>query len=1578
MFINRVSANYQNIQFKGIQHSIDNIGNNVYRFNYPFDYDNENCEILLFKLKQLPNYEYELIKTPLAKITLDATGTDVDVKSLIGLNDTEPFAYKYIRRDKNSGEIIAEGADSGQNFRVENNKVVFYTHAKSLDDKNKPNDYTFVSRKGTLPRVYGAGYSTFPDSQRVGIYAKSFNDDNTGDIFLDKNLQAELEKTQRHFSSKTGGNLAGLEYNLDYLSNIGCKVQVANPIAGGDNRSGHHYWNKNNMQISDDMGNTEQFNSYIRKLFQKGMTYLYDATLTSEGLEGIHFQYALRWADKNPQTYYWFKMQGIKNQPIGLGVFPKNKQTLSHRVINPPTIYNEKTHKIEKNHNYNSKKETLFQIYDSSQVTKEQLSKLDKPIETYQKLKSGDFLKINSHNDTLINYVFEVNPQEYSDRLESYIKNNKKNVAINSPEGTMYIAQFSNFKLYKKSEGGLVAWDANTDMVKLNYHTSGYDEKLEQYILNPLQKSRIKELRKRGAFEVQDLAHQVVKYWASKVKNSQILYSAQVLKNAESSTQIEDFISKGLLPSEAFLNEDEINNIKRGFYILAQKGEYDKDNTTLKALMALPLDTLEFAENTVGVLSTSYFSNRAIDEDTLGLSRFELLQKDNPHLVEEYKSVYLKVNSMFANEIKGFADEIINKVNASSQEKLLDEHGNYTEFGEYVIELIGADITKYAFLKSLTGDKLKTKILPNGEITYDYRHIKEMTSLKSLGIDEATPEEEAMALFRLIKKGLSKLNSTDAEFLSKSIFSRISGLSTNSFRIAEAMVNKAGKDLAWRLDAAKDTEDQDAIRSQDATFDQIFTNLTNFWGKLVQTIKTETPHAYIMAELTDVADVMRDSLGERTSCYDNMPNIGLKFKSVPETMIKLFNETGITSEAAYSYFFTDLLKTFGPDLTNGEAIVANPNMSSEEATRIRCNNFYCKTNELINTRSADYVRSLYTFVGNHDKPRILHGLALDMKLFHGSLSLQNKEGVLDYKLNRENRIETLKQLTNADDFDSLPLEAKLNIDNPEYFKTASLYAVATSQLLRNAINDSLNGIATDLELSYIKSALVDLTNGNFKDNGNTTKIPAINIQELASVENALNAIVKLAKIQISDSDIEAIVREANKSQLIEEFYVHNDLSYIQEPLKTNDNTIKKVLDDIKRSNYNKIDLILRGSNEGASSQEKDYEKYSLYTVAVVGLIRKAFINVMGEEADTRARFLDACKEFVKKYDKANIDANKTPLPTFENSALTMAKKAFASEDFKTSLEMLIEQAEYKARKDGKLGENQHFANSDDIILNVWKNATEPAIQKASMMMSFLSALVGIPTIYGGDELGMSGYDEKAKNIYLKNRNPLPWSELEDGIFKDFRTKIQQFMLEGTNIRNRSGVNALNNGTAYSAMTSDKNIPAFIMQDGYGNMTVSIFNATGINVNNRFDYFKSLGITDENKKSFFEENKIDSFNPDNRYVPIQKNVDIDFIELCAGISLPLGLTFLNSDARDKAEYIIKKIDNKFRIVNKNGGKISLNGFTAKNGVMVLKHAKDIGKRLAFKGSYNTQYQIFNDIYSHKEKQVVGTKFSCNVV
>ncbi len=1554
MFINKITA-VTKPTFKGYQHVVNNVGDSLYRFNFPYDYNTENCKIQFFKLTPTENYNYKLEESPILELDLKEGGIEVDLESNTNLDRNDAFAYRFVKTDKETGAIRYMGADTGVTFSLGNgNKVNFWLKDGNKNDKT----YTFVNRNTTTPRVQGAGYLVYPDSQKVGVKYRDFDHENTGEIYTDEVERAEMEKVVRTFSNKTGGNLAGLEQNLEYLAQNGYKIQPSNPIAGGDNKFSHHYANKNNYQISSDMGNIENFKSYMRKLFQKGMVYVHDSTYTSEGLEGIHVQYALRWADKNPQTYYWFKMQGIKNQPLGFGVVPKNEENLRHRVVNAPVIYDEKTNKIIDNPDYDSNKETFFQIYDGSQVTDEQLAQLDKPIETYKNLRSGNPLGINNHDDTIVNYIFEVKPNEYADRLKTaqeFNKNNEKPFKFNSPEGTIFIAQFSNFKLIRKTEGGFVAWDANTDLFKMNYLTSAYDEKLNLAISDPAERDFEKKMRIRAAYETQDMVLQNVKYWVNLVKDTNTLYTAQVLKGANTPEKINELISNGLLPTETKLEKEAIDNVLNGYYNLKPKGVMDSNDITLKALMNLPLETLELAENTVGVLSTSYFTNRAINEDTLGLSRFELMKNKNPHLVEPYEKVYNKLETVYIDNIKPFADEIIKKVNESATEKLLDEKGNYTEYGEYVIELLGSSITKYAFLKAFVGKDLKTKILPNGEITYDYENIKSRTSLKALGINAFNPSDEAIQLQNLIQKGIKNLDDSDIDYLAQSISKLIENTNVNSFRLAEAMIKKAGLDMGIRIDALKDMLDMDSGRSRDVAFDDNWDALIKFWKRVVQTVKRDTPSAYLQAELTDVDHIMRDNMGETASCFDNMPEFGLKFSNTPEAILKFFNETGITSEAAYDYFFTNVIKTFGAGFEDANTI---------DDVKSRCNLAIDSLKKLVNTRNADYIRNLLTFVDNHDKPRVLHGFALDMKLFHGSLGIVDNNGNLDYEKNRSNRIEALLQLANGDDFSSLPLEAKLNYDNPEYFNTVSTYAVAMGQLIRNSINDTLlDKVSTD-EIKYLKRALVDLVNGNYQENGYTTQIPSVNIPELATTENALREILRRANLTITDEEFQAIIKRTEDKDFVQQFTVQGDYC--------NQN-------DYGKRACNIAQTVLRGGYEDVPADEPDLMRYSPYTMSIAGLLRQAFIDVKGDNVSARYVFLNGAKDFAQHYTREVIEANKTKLPFLESSKAAMTKNKFGALDIRTAIEMVVEQAEFLARKDGKLGKTEKFNNAENIVLDVWQNATEPAAQKLIMSMTLLCAMAGIPVLFAGDELVLSGYDEKTKNIYLP-RNPLRWSETEKGIFKNYITNIQKRINETMAIRNREGINALNNGTPYIMSTSDENVPAFMMQDAFGNMTVSLFNYEGINPSARFDYFDKLKITDTNKDEFFKNNKIDSINPNNRYIPIQEEKELDYIELGYGLSLPIGLAFINSDIRDKAIYEVRKIlDNAGKETGKLGifakeGKIKLNDLTAKNGAMVLKFfKKQMRHSPSFLGN-NKKYNIVSTPYKKFEAPIEGQKLS----
>ena len=99
-------------------------------------------------------------------------------------------------------------------------------------------------------------------------------------------------------------------------------------------------------------------------------------------------------------------------------------------------------------------------------------------------------------------------------------------------------------------------------------------------------------------------------------------------------------------------------------------------------------------------------------------------------------------------------------------------------------------------------------------------------------------------------------------------------------------------------------------------------------------------------------------------------------------------------------------------------------------------------------------------------------------------------------------------------------------------------------------------------------------------------------------------------------------------------------------------------------------------------------------------------------------------------------------------------------------------------------------------------------------------------------------------------------------------------------------------------------------------------------------------------------------------------------LGAGIAIPVGTVFTNANARDKAEYVVKEIGGKLGIVKKDGGKIVMDGKTAKNGVMILKHIK----KVIFKGApkkkvyYNKQYNFASNPYKQPEQTIEGEKLS----
>ena len=1617
MFINKINSVVANVGFKSVNHKINSVGERVLEFNYPYDYNNEKCDIIIYRAKKLDNFNYQIYKNSGVTFHLNPKGKEINIPAETDIGSDEAFFYQVVRKDLNDKEIW-RGADSGvKNYEInggelgnrihmdkawvevesnpkdsngnlinlydENGKLIQkikfgYQSAKLNGPEYDKWQYTLVSQNGTAPLRQGLGYLAIPDSLRPGMRYKKFSEEGTGKIVEDKEYQQRMEKMVKTTSNMYGGSMAGLEAMIPELKKLKVTKFFTTPIASADNRTSHGYYNKHNLHIPKNMGNSENYDSLMVAEFVNGMNHVFDTTLTSYGIEGAPVRYASKWG-KDAQTYDWLKASGFKDGTLSFGIIPHDAKNLSHRVLNLPFRVEKQsdgTFKIiEHNEHYNPNARIIGQIYDKTQVTDEQL-KLDKEIDMYKELNASKDLKITSSKDTVISYVFDINPNEYRKNIEKINELIKagKQIDLHDPEGTLIAMTMSNFSL-SKDGSGYVAWDANPDMFKINYGVSPYDEKELQGITDRAERQYWLDRRKRGSKEALDIAVQTVKYWADKTKTAHTIYTVQALQNIKSADKLNKLIENGILPTLPQGNEitqDIMENILNGDYNLEPKGMLSKDDVTVKSLMSLPIDALEVGEDTIAVLMTSYFSNRATTDDTVGVSRFDLMKQDNPHIVEPYSVVYNKMNNVFKTQLKDFADSVIKKVNEKSNEKLIDSIGNYTEYGEYVMEYLGKNITKYALLKSLAGENFKSKMLPNGILTYDYENIENSTTLKALGINASNPTEEAELLLKKIINGLKTLTEQDVETVANSISQAIKGSDTMTFRIAEAFIKRASLELDYRLDAAKDVMDWDAVRNREADFDDTWENLIAFWKTVVKAIKEVNPHAYIVAEMTDIPDVMRDTNGGKDSCpYNGLTNVnGVKFNGEPDAMTKFYIETGITSEAAYSYFFTELLTSFSKDFESG----TNQSLTHDD--------FKQKYDILINTRSADFLRNLYTFVGNHDKVRSIHGLSLDMTLFYSTL-LNNPENFAD---KREQRNDVIRVLSGAKNMKDVPLELRLNVDNMEYFRTVSSAAVAQTKLLMDSINEDLEGIASKEDRKLLTEALIDLANGNYMESKDTEKMERIHIPEVSSIGNAIKENSRLAGgLTIAEQiKIQNIAENLN----YENYLVQGDFDWVDNNIGENN---KKLLREIL------------GTDENAM-------QYSLYTLQIARMIKEAAINSPNKDIIN-----EALKEYVKIYNRAKLNENMDGYKMYEDSELTKKKNSYAEHDFRVALEEAFKQAEFKS---GRKIENQN-----EIIATVFNSITEPAIKKHAMMLSFLSAFCGIPTIFAGDEYGDAGLEYKSKNSTVKNRSASRSSEIEsDTLMGKIMKRNKDVTYDALQAKAR--VKALQDGTSYSmdVMFDGKNreellariseideicrhLPqdsqlvkdlraeqnmlklnrakvAFMMQSSDGDMAISVLNAEGIYHGNRVNYFEKFGLdTLEKQEQFFKDNNIERFDnlglnktrKYNPYIPMQEKSEFDAILMGAGVTIPIGTVFMNANGVDKTRYIVQKIKDVIGIVREDGKKIVMDGITSKHGAMVL-------NKVAFKGCskrnnlLNKQYNFVSNPYKKSENVVEGEKLS----
>ncbi|MCI1273634.1 MAG: hypothetical protein LKG27_04270 [Clostridiaceae bacterium] len=1066
----------KNTGFTGFYKQKNDDGKNELKFFYPFDDINYDCYIEFRDAILDDDKHAKAGDEPLKDLSTDKDALQihygpnkVNITSHFGLKKDEPFAYRF--------KLVSKNNPSDVSYRTDAGLVIKAINGGENDQFNimYPNDMRL--KKG------GAMKLVIPDSYNPAwVYDRDNEPKKIGNVALLK-----VQESNKTFSNKIGGSLAGIERDLDDGRFDSFSRIISTPIGTDDSLTSHAYWSKNNMQMALSLGNINNFQSLMRKMFIKDKNFVFDAALTNEGIEGIHFADVLKRGKDSP-FYHWFNVEGFDLAPLKPGVFSAKKDVISYRFVNSKNdYYQDETGQIHSpaSRNYDKYAPTYIQIFDKRFV-KNKFTKEDKLIQSYDKLSLPNKLEVNNSNDTVVPNSFMVVDENVVKRhIDEINKLNKelpadKKIKLDSYNALRLIAQFENYSLEDRNiESGFYTWDANPDILKLRYMSSTADD---WKMLNVPKNERAykKAIDNRYSCEAKDYAITSGIYWSEKTRDTLITYIAQQLKGVdpnkpdEAYALIMDKVNERRngkpnpqlpLSLRDSLTENMVRNVMDDTYIgnhINSKKNYDE--MVLSSIMNFPLDTVELGDDIVAAFSSHFMSKRASSPEQIGKTKYEMYEMGNPHLKDDNKDLYLKTQKIYENELGDFTKEILAKVNSemSNNMQLYDKKNGCTPLGQEVLPLISKEIAKFAIIKSLVPNAEYWYDSKTGELSYKYDELKNV-HMQDLGINTISVENEVADLTTKIRSGIKHIGQSDKDKLARAIRLSIKDTTPKSYELARLIVDKTGAGLDWRIDAAKDVADIDALRNGEVSFDETWNGVTDFWANFSKNIHKVNPNAYMAAEITDENTLYNIGNGKNSSYNRN------------EIVPKFLNKTEMTTIANYSYFFSTIAKMFGPATERDGELTFDKQKSIDAIyDKLTHNESYDVPNPYLKSAQLESLLYSYNFISNHDKPRMLHCLAMDMSLFFGDLSNPSNTAIREkaYKLTHNKLMDG-----NVD----------INEVNSTDFSHTSPKACAMGWALNSGFGNAIatmypnNPEKASEVYSAIAESLCDLTNGKYKD-----------------------------------------------------------------------------------------------------------------------------------------------------------------------------------------------------------------------------------------------------------------------------------------------------------------------------------------------------------------------------------------------------------------------------------------------------------------------------------------------------------------
>lgn len=957
MNIRKNGINPQKLAFSGHNKKLDKSGYETHNFFYLYDKDKYKCEVELYNLKKDRNGNFSTGKIA-AVIPMEDGKTEVNMNGMPKIVSDEGFAYRFKLTDKSTGE---------KSYAFDNGTVIGI-----FDDKKADNKFNVVLNNRATINKNGPMQLIMPDEYFPGYKMVD------GKPSLDEALRGKALASVRTHANKLGGTFAGIIQRLPELEKEGIKRVVGTPFTK-DTISSHLYWTENAYRVAPNLGTEEDFKVMQEEFCKHGINWIADAALVNEGFGGIHMSELLRKGDEGNA-----KNMFRAGERISLGILPDDCKFTRMKLINAPFVVTQSGTYESENPDYDSSKPTYVQFYDDRLASEEQ--KTSQHISrgtTYDNKNTDNVYDITKHDDAVYPFPVEVSPEELKRNVGKIFKIKGK-VDFSDIDTIKASTNFTNFNIVNKAAaGGLEVWDGNVDIPKLNFYRADNDDSkfsnLPEY-----QKEKAMEKFEKGVLAARDYAVNSGKYWTKLVANTQLDYVSKLFASDNGNLSakgcmehINSLVKNGQLPASTLdvVDEEVVENVLSGDYH-SRKIDDSEDLSTseyiLKEAMDVPLESIPVATNLLGVLTSPYIAKKASTDDEVGVSRFDLYSQNNPNLSAEYEAVYSEMDAVYSDDIGNILSEVVSGIDGVSDD------GEVTSYGKFVLSEIVPDLTKYLFVKSLAPNS-KVTVDKNGK--FDFSKVDENAiTIQSLGIPYSgkTLEEEAQIVVNKLKDGLAKISKEEIDDIKSKVKTRFENRDENSYRLAEMILDRTESGLGWRIDASKDIGSIDSVRAQVDSFDNVWDQVIDFWKSYNQAVLAENPHAYTTAEITNVSDLI--DLRENNDKSQN------KYISSGDAERKFLEETGITSIANYNYFFSFMPELFAPNsLENGGV---HGNVSAEENAELLGKLDYgwehAKEDNpgFLFDSPADGVENSYTFFGNHDKPRPLHGLVLNTNLFN--------------------------------------------------------------------------------------------------------------------------------------------------------------------------------------------------------------------------------------------------------------------------------------------------------------------------------------------------------------------------------------------------------------------------------------------------------------------------------------------------------------------------------------------------------------------------------------------------------------------